>query len=304
MKNVIAYDLQLPPMGELETALKNKLLPELTELSYSVSGFVPHPLGNGEQLVLPFHGGVSFAFAIDEKIIPASLVNKRVAQGAKQYIAEHGFEEDRVLSRKEKSQIKEQVLSELLPKALPKSKIVLVYYRPQEQLLLIDDASDGWATLIISALIHCIGTLKTTTIHVSGLKSGLHQRLKQLTLENNKQAFEGLNVGGRVRLQLEKEKISFDQTYLDVEQVGDWMARGYQVLELELYDDNLSVIFTHDFVLKRLEFLGNTAEYEAEDSLEVWQHEQGVQTLLIANLLNKLSQMFGFGTEEEIDQAA
>lgn len=303
MKNVIAFDVTLPAMAQLEEALKKKILPPMTDHSYSVAGFVPHPQGDGEQFVLSFEGGVSFALTVEEKVIPASFVAKRLHQELLAYKESRGIEALDHIPRKVRSELKEKVMVSLLPQALSKSKTVIVYYRMNEKLLLVDDSSDVWASLVIRHLIHVFGTLKTTTIHVSNLKSGLQARLKDLVLNNNLTAFDGLNVGGRAKLQLEKEKIAFDQTAMDEDQMAELMRKGYQVIELELYDADLSIVFTHDFILKRIEFLNAVETESFEHPFELWQHETSVKTLLISNLLNKLSKLFGFENEVAEDAA-
>lgn len=301
MKNVIAFDVTLPSMADIEEALKKKPLPEMTDLTYSVSGFVPHPAGDGEQYVLSYPGGVSFALAMEEKVIPSSFVAKRLHQLLTEMKERGGYDSVGDIPRKIRSELKENVMTALLPQALSKSKTVIAYYRTAEKLLLVDDSSDNWASLVLRSLIHVFGTLKTTTIHVSGLQDGLHNRLKQYTSEENSKAFAGLNVGGRIRLQLEKEKIALDQTSFDLEQVAELMHKGYKVLELELYDSDLSIVFTHDFILKRLDFFNKTEVESFEHQFELWQHETSVKTLLVSNLLNRLKVLFGF--ENELDKA-
>lgn len=303
MKNVIAFDVTLPSMADIEDALKKKPLPPMTDHSYSVSGFVPHPQGDGEQFVLSFEGGVSFALTVEEKVIPSSFVAKRLHQELVAYKEASGLEAIGHIPRKMRSELKEKVMLSLLPQALSKSKTVIVYYRAKEKLLLVDDSSDSWASLIIRSLIHVFGTLKTTTIHVSNLKSGLQARLADLVLNNNKSAFDGLQVGGRAKLQFEKEKISLDQTSMDEDQIAELMRKGYQVIELELYDSDISIVFTHDFILKRIEFLNSTETDSFEHAFELWQHETSVKTLLVSSLLNKLTKLFGFSNEVEEDAA-
>lgn len=302
MKNVTAFDVTLPKMADIDTALRTKPLPPMTDLTYSISGFVPHPNGDGEQFVLAFEGGVSFALAMEEKVIPSSFVAKQLHAKLLEYKEQNGLDGVYDIPRKLRGEFKSEIMTRLLPQALSKSKTVIAYYRYADKKLLVDDASDAWASLMIRSLIHVFGTLKTTTIHVSGLKDGLHNRLKDYVIDDNPLAFSGLNVGGRIKLQLEKEKISLDQTSLDVEQVAELLKKGYQVLELELNNSDISIVFTHDFILKRIEFLGDSENSSFDNPFEYWQHETSVKTLLVSKLLEKLATLFGF--EKELIQDA
>lgn len=301
MKNMISYDVKLPIMSELEVALKTRLMPEMTAQTYSVQGFVPHPRGNGEQLVLPFEGGYSFSLQVDEKIIPLSLVAKKVNE---RVAAREKDREGQPVSRKEKMGIKEEVYGELLPNALPKSKVIIAYYYPAKEFLMVDTSSDVIGSAVLKNLIHALGTLKSTTIHVSGMKEGLQARLKRYLLEDEG-AFGKLTLGGSVKLEGPmKRAVTLKVECLTErrDEILTLLEENYRVIELELAAGSDVLTLTHDFKIKRIN-LDIQKDCDFEDALEHWQHETGVTVLTMANTLCDLCEMFGYGKDEEAEAA-
>lgn len=304
MKNTIAFEVNFPAKTELEAALRNRKLPELKAQEITAQGFIPHPRGDGEAFVLDFPGGLSFALQLDEKVIPASLLNKKLQEKCLELSGNYG----RWLSRKEKSIAKEELLDELAARALHKSKVVEAFYHTESKTLLVDTSSDTIANVVIHNLIHTLGTMKTTTIHVSGLKDGLQRRLVQVLTGEDKQAFGELRVAGHIRLEgLKQRKASFtlgEGTLHEREQeILAMLSESWRVLELELEQDSLSLVFTHDFTIKKITVADAALEGELEDPLEMWQHTTGVQVALIASTLESLKKLFGFGEEEQAEAA-
>lgn len=306
MKNVITYSTKLPNPYELEDILKQYQLPPLTDLSAVVHGFIPHPWGDGERMVLPFEGGYSFAVQTDEKIIPLTLVAQRLNVKVKELEAERGGP----ISRKEKTALKEQVYMELLPNALHKSRVILGYYNPEAGLLMLDTSSDSAGSNVIRLLIKALGTLKTTTIHVSDLKMGLQVRLKAYLKEEPLEGtdpFQGFAVGTDVKLVgIEKEKVTFaklDDVFSRRDEILTLLEQNYQVTELALTQGGTSFRLSSDFIIKGVkQTTQNDGEWES--AYEQFQHESAVKIVLITNIIQGLCSLLGYDKEVEPEAEA
>lgn len=305
MKNLITFAAKLPNVYDLEEKLKEKLLPTMTDLSYSLVGFIPHPAGDGVRLVLPLETGYTFAVQMDEKIIPKSLVNKMVRERVK----EIETKEERTLNRKEKSEISSEVNTELLPKALHRSKVTVAYYNPKAELLMVDTTNHVMASLVVRLLIEVLGTLETKTIHVSGLKLGLGARLKAYLKEEElegKDPMQGFAVVNDLKLiGPEKAKVSYsklEDIHSHSTEILALLEQGYQVLEIGLSHGVTEFKLDSEFQIKAIKQPVDTGDYQEGD--DIYLMESAVALTLNTEIIHTLCELLGYGKEEDQQQAA
>ena len=129
--------------------------PGATELS--TYGFIP-PFGG--ELVEQVNGFMLVATKKTERILPGSVVrdalNKKVAE-----IEER---DSRKVYRKEKAQLKDEIVQTLLPQAFLRHKTVQALIMPG--LIVVDTASASAAEDLLSALRECLGTLPVRPVSV------------------------------------------------------------------------------------------------------------------------------------------
>ena len=103
----------------------------------SRQGWVP-PLGkHGQQLVHSANGCLLIALRKEEKILPGPVVKEAVEERAEAIELEQG----RKVRRKEKDEIKEQVMLEMLPKAFSRNRRGYAYLSPKDGVLVVDALS-------------------------------------------------------------------------------------------------------------------------------------------------------------------
>lgn len=307
MKNVITFSTKLPNVYELEDKLKQCLLPPMTDLSAVLHGFIPHPYGDGERLVLPYEGGYSFAVQTDEKIIPKTLVAQKVAAKMKQLRDEQGIES---FSKSDKKTLTEEVYLSLLPTALHKSKVTICHFNPKAELLLVDSSSDGVASNVVRLLIKALGSLKTTTIHISDLKIGLSKHLagylEEIPVEGII-AFNGFAVGTDLKLiGPDKEKVAFsklDDVQSRKEELLTLLDQGYRINEIALSQSSTQFKLTENFIIKGVKQTTDTGD-QYETAYEQFQQESAVKLVLIADIIQTLCSMFGYDKEVEDEAKA
>ena len=113
-------------------------------------GFVP-PLESAGLFILQEQGAMMFCVKLEEKVLPNSAVNEAVQAKIK--------EQDKKPSRKEIRKIKENVIAELLPLALTKSKKAYGYVDKDKRFIIIDTASNSVAEDVLSLLRKAPGSL-------------------------------------------------------------------------------------------------------------------------------------------------
>jgi len=113
------------------------------------------PLGNGgHMLAHETDGNLMICLRREEKVLPASIVREQVATRVFE-IEQSG----RAVGRKEKGEIRESVLVDLLPRALVRSSHTYACILPKEGWLIVDAGSKSKADDVIEALNKTLLTL-------------------------------------------------------------------------------------------------------------------------------------------------
>lgn len=161
-KNACVYRLTqpfMPTAEELLELLNNRAFVPCSGMRPSSFGWIS-PLGDVEDAPLLHEVGGCYLLCArkEEKVVPTSALNEIIQEK----VAKIENAEARRIRAKEKRSIKENALAELLPQALAKSKQVLGYIQPKDDLLVVDTGSATEAELFINCLRDSIGSLTLT----------------------------------------------------------------------------------------------------------------------------------------------
>lgn len=137
------------------------------------SGFVPVHDTRPEMLVTDFDGGWIAQFRRDTKSVPAGELKKAVEAKVNEVKMQYG----RTPGRLERKDLKAEATLELLPRAFPRSSLAYVIYSTAEKRIYVATASQKVADAVMSMLVQCLSSLKTSAVHVSEPKMGLTTRL-------------------------------------------------------------------------------------------------------------------------------
>ncbi len=113
------------------------------------------PVEGGDQYVHSALGNLMICAKKQEKVLPGAVVNEAL----KERIEEIKLREDRHVGSKERKDIKDEIILELLPKAFSRSSRMYAYIAPKEQLIIVDAASANRAEMLLSLLRSSIGSL-------------------------------------------------------------------------------------------------------------------------------------------------
>jgi recombination associated protein RdgC len=118
------------------------------------------PIGNSEDAPLVHHanGFSLLSLKIEEKIIPPAVVREQLNEKIKVLEAEH----QRKISSKEKSAIRDDIYSTLLPRAFTKSETITAYIDAKEKLFVINASSRTKAENFVSFLRKTLGSFPAT----------------------------------------------------------------------------------------------------------------------------------------------
>ncbi len=226
----------------------------------------PFSLANDELYCLQSGNAQLFTMAIEEKILPAAVINQQLQEKVSQIKAESGSKP----GRKQQSDMKQEILFELLPQAFTKLKKMGAYLDNTHKLMIVDSSSQNPAENLVSQLRQTLGSFKATAF---GESSAMATVLTKWITDGHAEG--GLEFGSSLVLETLDEAKSVIRAK-NVNYLTDEMQRhidnGYLVTQIGLiFNDRIEFTLTHDFAVKSIKFtdvVQDQLEYESIESEE------------------------------------
>jgi recombination associated protein RdgC len=251
------------------------------------------PLGEeSEQLTHAANGYIMLCARREEKVLPPAVVRESMGEKIRQ-IEE---EQDRKVRRKERDEIKDNVLHDLLPRAFTRSTYTYSYIDPKAGWLVIDTATAPKAEELLSLLRNSLGSLPAlppavidSPSHVMTRWLGGQAPASDFSLQDQCELRDPGEEGGIIRC-----------TKLDLtsEEIQAHLKAGKRTTRLAIqWQDHLSCIISEDLSIKRLRFLDliqeAAQEVEAEDAASRFDADFAIMTLELSRFIPALLQVFG-----------
>jgi len=236
--------------SQLDEALQKRKARSCGVMEQACEGWT-EPLGlDGHTLVHETDGKLMFCLRREDKILPASIVRERMDEKVFQIEQEQG----RPVSRKEKMDIKDSILQELLPKAFVKASHTFAYIDPKNNWLLINAASAKKAEELIMLLRKTLGTLNV----VLPQSTMSPEIVMTQWLVNHQNMPNGFDIEDEVELRSEGEKTSVIRCkHVDIssEEIQAHVNAGKRVHRLAMsWQDRLSFVLHHDLSVHRIRY--------------------------------------------------
>ncbi|BFN13839.1 recombinase [Marinobacter sp. EVN1] len=256
-------------------------------------GWVP-PLGkHGDQLVHSANGYHLIALRKEEKILPGPVVKEAVEERAEAIELEQG----RKVRRKEKDELKEQVMLEMLPQAFSRNRRCFAYLAPQDGVLVVDAGSAKQAEDLASTLRKSLGSLpvrppaveQSPAFTFTGWLNESIDHPANITLGSECELKDPSEDGGVVRCK------GLD---LRADEIRNHLEAGMQVTKLALtWDDNVSFVLDEELGIRRLKF-GETLQeqlddVDVDDALAKFDAAFTIMTLELSRLIPGLLEALG-----------
>lgn len=235
-----------------------------------------------DRFVMAVGGQFLIALAVEQKLLPSSVINQAAADKAEIIEEQQGFKP----GRKQMKEIKEAVLQELLPRAFTRRRTAFAWINPIAGWLVVDAASPARAEEIIDALRDSLDELpakmvKTNLSPVSVMTDWLaaNQATGNFTID--------LDCELRAVTD-EKAAVRYVHHALDGKDVQDHLAAGKLPTRIALtFDDRISFILTEKTCIKRLAFLDIIKE-EAERQADAADMQMEADFALMSGELSRL----------------
>ena len=271
--------LELPEKRYLDESLGNSWFTEPQGLDWFTEGFT-HPTAFSDTAVVEVEKTMLIALKREEKVLPSAAIKHKLDER----IIKIQTEEGRNVGRKEKQELREAIIDDLLPKALTKSS------RTNGLLdtgwLWVDTASRHKAENLLTKLREALGGLPAqqpvarqspaslmTNWLLHGEAQGRFVLDSDVTL---------VGVGDVA------PKVKISRKDLTAEDVVQHAKNGMRVTELGLiWNDRVAFILAQDLTLKRIQWL-DVVQEEAEGSCDDAESMAYATQLLMAAALSAI----------------
>lgn len=251
------------------------------------------PLGRGAELLThAANGCIMICARREERLLPASVVREMLDEK----VASIEETEGRKVRRKEREEIKDELIHDLLPRAFVKSSHHYAYIDTEANWLVVDAASAKRAEELVSLLRETLGTLPAKPLEVAQapayvMTAWLNGSLSsaEFLVQDECELRDTVEEGGIIRCK---------QQDLEGEELRIHLEAGKQVVRLALeWGERLGFVLCDDLSIKRLKFLDlileEAASAEAEDAATRFDVDFALMSLELRRFIARLVETFG-----------
>lgn len=251
IKNAIIYRISanLPDLSALEEALQKDTFQPCGPTQEQSSGWVP-PRGEAHGALVESVGGQwMLRFQSESKILPASVVQKRVQEKCNAIEREAG----RKPGKKEQRDLKEEARLDLLPQAFTKESRTWVWIDPQACTLVVDTSSQAQADAAVTSLVECLPS--GFALALLNTQTSQQAAMAQWLLEQ--EAPEGFYIDQECELKASDDSgavVRYGRHPLDIEEVRQHIEQGKLPTKLALtFDGRVSFVLTDGLRLRSIQ---------------------------------------------------
>lgn len=270
---------ELPETERLEIALAENWFCSPAGLDWFSEGFY-YPVPFGKPIIFEAQKAMLISLMREEKVLPSAAIKHKLDER----IIKIQTEEGRNVGRKEKQELREAIIDNLLPKALTKSS------RTNGLLdtgwLWVDTASRHKAENLLTKLREALGGLPAqqpvarqspASLMTNWLLQGEAQG--RFVLDSDVTLVGAGDVAPKVKI---------SRKDLNAEDVVQHAKNGMAVTELGLvWNDRVAFILTQDLTLKRIKWL-DVVQEEAQDNCDDAQSQAYATQLLMTAALSMI----------------
>ncbi len=279
-------------LKKLDNQLEAQRLRPCGPMELATQGFVS-PFGrDSEELSHQSGAFILLAIGSEERLLPSVVVNEELSDRVSRLAEKEG----RRVGGKERKRLKDEVISELLPRAFIRPSRLPAYLDAEHGWFVVDSASRKAAEDAVSQVREALGRFPATpmapeesprALMTDWLISG--KLPNGLVLGEDCELRDPAEAGAIVRCRRQD---------LESDEVREHLKSGKQVFQLGLvFDDRMSFVLGEDLVVRRLRFLDVVLDQMDKDNTESARAELdasfALMTLELRNLFGRLETWFG-----------
>jgi len=250
MKNIQMYNIDPDWIFDpeyLATAMESRQSREIGRMDLSHIGW--GRFDNGEFII---QTGEKLLIKLTErkKVVPPAAVKMELDKKVRKFEAREG----RCPARKEKNELKDEVMQEILPKALEVSKDMHVILDLKDKKVYVGAGTLKAGDDIAGAVVKDLGISIVPYFGSEDMIASMTHWLMNDGLEND----ETFGIGSSCSMEADlekKSKVKLSNVNLSSDECREHVAVGYKVVDIELYiPDTVSFTITKDTTIKKLAF--------------------------------------------------
>ncbi|CAH0992631.1 Recombination-associated protein RdgC [Sinobacterium norvegicum] len=291
-KNILVYRLtsKLDGLDKLEELLESKAFQGCGSQDTQAIGWVS-PMGRHGKLLSHTANGFHMVCAQrQERVLPSSVINEAVEDK----IADLEEQQARKVYRKERVEMKDEVIMELLPRAFTKSSKLFAYIDEAEGLLIVNTTSANRAEELLNLLRESIGSLPLVPLMVASLPADV------LTLWLKAEALpEHFLLGNECELrdpQNPSNIVRAKDQDLYSEEIAKHIEVGKRASKLAMiWNDAINFTVTEEVAIQKIKF-SEVVQEKASDTAgedEQFDSDFAVMTLELRQLIKELTTALG-----------
>lgn len=251
------------------------------------------PLGkSGQQLTHSSNGFIMLCGKKEERVLPSAVINELVQEK----ISEKEDQQARKLSKKERTEIKDEIIFDSLPKAFTFSRKIYLYIDPKDGYVIVDSASTKSAEDILSLLRKSLGSLPAIPLSTINKPSTV---MTDWLL--TQQVPSGITIEDECELRSPEESgsiIRCKRHDLTLPEIKNHLDSGKEAIKLAVsWEERLSFIIDENLAIKRLRFLeliqDQVSDIEVNDAAAQFDVNFSIMSAELANFIPRLLDLFG-----------
>ncbi|WP_196140321.1 recombination-associated protein RdgC [Aliikangiella sp. G2MR2-5] len=295
-KNLHLYRLtsqfELSP-EELADKLDEKRFQSCGKMAEESVGWVSPIHRSKDYLVHAAAGCILICMRREQKVIPPSAVKEALEE--KVAIIEE--DTGRKVFSKEKQSLKEEIVAQMLPRALTRSTHIYAYIDTKNGYLVLNAGSDKVADLIYELMVESIGSFGAVKLIPEDSPGMI---LNQWLTDGLP---EGWELTGDYELKDPKDErvAKFKDNESENIVINDLMEDGYQVNKLGVrYKGLMRAVLQQDLVIKQLKFtdelLAENEDVDGEDELVKFDADFALMTRTLKDFIGEVISLFSVQT--------
>ena len=275
----------------LHAALGERAFKPCAGLDTHSLGWVPPAGREAAELVHAGNGRIMVCLRRGDRILAAAVVREHVEDKAEAIAAA----EARPVGRKEKQRLRDEVLTDLLPRAFTRSTHHFAFVDPDAGWVVVDSSTAKKAEELLSTLRETLGSLRVKPLAVQNSPSLVMTRWLE------KGTAPGFDLGDECEL---KEPVDNGgimrgkRIDLSGAEVKSHLDAGMQVAKLAVeWQARIGCILCDDLGIRRLRFLDlvmqEAADTEADDALARFDADFALMGMELARFIPAVVEAFG-----------
>ncbi len=253
-------------------------------------GWVP-PRGQAHgALIEAVDGQWLLKLMIEQKVVPGSVIKKRVDALAVQIEQQTGSKPGRKMSK----ELKEQALLELLPMAFTKQAAVTVWIDLAERFLMLDTASASRADEVVSQLVEALPGFSVMPLHTAQSPAAV---MADWLLSGEPPGTFTVDRDCELKTADEmKSVVRYARHALDTDEVRAHIQQGMRPTQLALtWTGRVSFVLTDTLLVKKIAFLEGVFEEKSSsrDADESFDADAAIATGELSRLIPDLLDALG-----------